>query len=597
MFDTEEIIADRYLVETIVQGHMGIVYLSIDQKTQQPVAIKTFKEEYLNAQENHKQFLQEAVTWIRLGSHPNIVRAYALKLFSEKPHLVLERIFPNNLRGTTLKDYLFTRHVSLEEILQLSISLCEGMIHALNKFPNLVHRDLKPENILIGDDLIPKISDFGMTLQQGIIAGDYGRSTLWDNPNHPSHLARRMLGTPATASPEQCMAEALDTRSDIYSFGCILYQMATKRLPFYGGTVEEYIIAHTCKQAAPPHELIRDFHKGFSSLIMKCLEKEKSKRFQSFNELQSELIDIFENHFQREPYSTVKDIPFTVNDHIDRAESFAVLQEYAEAKEELHKAEELAGSQGIIEYGMGKISLQQKKYNDALSRFQKALEFMPNDDDCLYWLAHCYFKLERLDDAIHLLEKAINEGSTSTTIFRYCANLYTYKRDFHSAIRILKKGLEVCSKKFPLYKLLAKVYRYNNDTSNELQTLQHGLHLEPNDLSIMFRFAEIYQSKHDKRQVLKWTEKIESYELERYEDWYRLGHLYKWLGQLLDCLDAWEQACLYGGGDSKFYVEIANLYRRFRRYREAWSAILQAEKMGEYVDDIKRDIQANISFT
>ena len=284
-----DIIDERYLIQDVKRGAMGVVYLCEDTLRSGLVAIKTFQNTYLNSEENCQRFLEEALMWIQLGKHPNVVQAFGLRLIEGKPFLLLERVVAGARRGVTLKHLFFSQPVTSQFMIQTAIHICSGMMHALYKFPNFVHSDLKSENILIGEDDIPKITDFGLTSRWKQIQRDPHVDTRsWSS----TVLAANMEGTPAYASPEQCQLLPLDTRSDIYSFGCILYHLATKRLPFLKKEVSDYIEAHVHEPPVNPVELNCDVPPSYANIILKCMAKKPGQRYPTFEVLRHTLIQL-----------------------------------------------------------------------------------------------------------------------------------------------------------------------------------------------------------------------------------------------------------------------------------------------------------------
>jgi len=595
LFYAGDTINQRYQIEDVARGQMGIVYLCIDILTNKYVALKTFKPELLISEEVAKRFINEARTWLQLDSHINIIRAYGLKYFNTQPHLVLERVIPNNIRGTTLKDYIFTHAYDFKDMLQIAIGICDGMVHAVRKFPNFVHRDLKPENILIGDDLIPKISDFGMTLEHGYLMDDYDDNDPLHDSSHPVHLARRMLGTPATASPEQCMCEPLDTRSDIYSFGCVLYQIATKRLPFYAGKDEEYIVAHLNEDAVPPVQFNNQVTNIFSEIILKCLSKDREDRFYSFQNLREELISHYKETFFETPYSTDDETSFSADECIDRCESLARMGEFELARDELDKAEAKEGKTSFLLFGYGCLAFHQKKYHDAISSFRQVIKDKPNID-AYEWLADSYNCLHRRSDAIHVLENACILNPAQNNIYIKLAEWLRGEGDSHTAAKILHQGLFNCADTKILYKKLIDIYHSNRDRQNEFKELNQALEDYPEDVDFNLRLAEYYQQKNDKRNCSNSVKKAAILTFTEANHWYRLGALYAGLNQLEDAVDAWQQALMNGRGDPKFLAEFAEINYRLGHYKKAWDLVLNAEQLGEAVEAIKRKIQSKVAF-
>lgn len=291
-------VEDRYVIEDVRHGARGIIYLCKDLKTSNPVAIKTFNSTMFDSETIRSNFVREATKWIRLDRHPNIVHAICLKMYNEKPHLLIERVCRKVSAECSLKHEMQTQSLSLKQICRIGISICDGMIHVNQTVPGWVHRDLKLENILIGDDNIPKITDFGMTMkirpEDQIHAASHA-----SKPKFPrlSELVYRMEGTPEYASPEQCLGNRVDTRSDIYSFGCMLYYLSSTMLPFRKQSVKELIHAQIHEHPLPPANRQEHLPLEWVVIVMKCLEKSPAKRFQSFQDLRDALSDFYEERY------------------------------------------------------------------------------------------------------------------------------------------------------------------------------------------------------------------------------------------------------------------------------------------------------------
>ena len=206
----------RYEIRDIKMGGMGVVYLCYDPKNIMPVAIKTFQDKYLKDKDSVDRFIYEANAWVDLEKHKNIVRAYYVENIEYRPYIFLEYVAGDKYYGADLRGWILRKGLDLKTTLNFAIQFCDGMIHAEKKFKEMgkpfVHRDIKPANIMVTKDRVLKVTDFGLvksilTSQDEI---DLGRG--W--------------GTFEYMSPEQWLdSENIDTRSDIYSFGCVLYEM------------------------------------------------------------------------------------------------------------------------------------------------------------------------------------------------------------------------------------------------------------------------------------------------------------------------------------------------------------------------------------
>lgn len=594
LFSLGVLIDGKFRVEEIRRGRLGIVYLCQNEESNKPVAIKTYGESFLDGEENHKLFLRESALWIQLGNHPNIVRAYALKMIEDKPHLLLERVIPNNTRGPTLKDYLFSAPIDQQEMLRLGICVCDGMIHAIQQIPDLVHRDLKPENLLIGQDLILKVSDFGMTMRRKE-SPDSVQINLWsEDENHPSFLARRLLGTPATASPEQCVGNPLDTRSDIYSFGCIMYQIATKRLPFYKATVEEYIVAQLSEEPLPPYKLNKSLSTSFSDLILRCLEKKAEHRFRRFQDVRERLSDLFYELTGKMPVALLAKNGFTLDEKIDRAVSFALLKDYSRAREELIRAERESPRNIRIPFELGKICLQQGRNREALSYFLRLLPVEHRNAEFFFLLGTAYWELGSKKEAWHSYQQTLLLRPVQPRPYLHIARLYANENLYREAEAALLTGMEVCNQKRDFVLRLAELYQLTQNPKAEYRIFEKAVKESGEEAIFFLRLAELSQEANDKRKTVSWTEKAAAQDLHRFQDWFRLGRLYKWLNETQKAVEAWEEAHKTGEGTAPFYLEAAELLQRIKRYQDAWSYLLQAEELGANVIKQKREIQTKM---
>jgi eukaryotic-like serine/threonine-protein kinase len=155
-FKVGDLVEQRYEIEKIRRGYMGIVYIAYDRQRRQHVVLKTFQNKFLWDEQAIKRFNAEAELWMRLGSHPNIVRAYDLKTFLGKPHVIAEYVHGGPLRA-------LIGHLDMREALDYAIQVCWGMTHA-GEQANFLHRDLKPDNIMVTLDGQAKVTDFGLAI-------------------------------------------------------------------------------------------------------------------------------------------------------------------------------------------------------------------------------------------------------------------------------------------------------------------------------------------------------------------------------------------------------------------------------------------------
>ena len=278
---------------------MGIVYLARDTRLDRQVAIKALPDHLVDDADRLARFQREAKTLASLN-HPGIGAIYGLESHEKHQYLVLEYI-----EGETLADVLKRGALLLDDALPLARHIAAAVEAAHGK--GVVHRDLKPGNVMITPDGRVKVLDFGLARTAEGSASSASNLALSQSPTltspvhmHSPTIAGAIMGTAGYMSPEQARGKPVDKRSDIFSFGCILFEMLTGSRPFVGETVSDSVAA-TLHLQPDLGALGPSTPRAVAALLKRCLAKDRDHRLQDIGDARVELEQIIADPGQDAP--------------------------------------------------------------------------------------------------------------------------------------------------------------------------------------------------------------------------------------------------------------------------------------------------------
>jgi tetratricopeptide (TPR) repeat protein len=412
-----DFIGQKYEVYDVLgKGGFGVVYLVYSHETDSVYALKTFRDEYFQDAQARELFKKEARVWIELEHHPYLVRAYFVDEIADRLYIAMEHIAPDEQGLNSLESYLRFSPPDFILSLRWAIQFCFGMEYAYSKGLRC-HRDIKPANILISQDKRVKISDFGL-------AGVFSSSTALpeiklhvqgDRIGLSFQTLNGAVGTPTHMPPEQFINAAYcDERSDIYSFGIVLYQMRTGgQIPFIAqlpkdNSDEAAIRFWNSMRRLHTNASVPEINSRLSHVIYRCLEKKPNKRYQSFKELRLDL----EYLLMRETKEMVK----------------------------MPEIRELESWEWVNKGGSLK-SLS--RYEEAIYCFDMALKIDPRDAKAWFNKGACLNNLQRREEAIKCINRALEIDPRLSLAWLMKGGILNSLEHVDEANRCFDKALEV----------------------------------------------------------------------------------------------------------------------------------------------------------
>ena len=583
-------IGARYEILEVREGGMGFVYKCCDHELKRICAVKTFKDELLTSVFSHVRFHREALAWVELDKHPNIVRAFWVDFYGIRPYLVMEYIAPNAEGKNTLTHFLDCSPLPLNTTLDWAIQFCYGMEHAYSK--GLVcHRDIKPGNILIDANGNVKITDFG-------IAKTFDSEERESIPLFPQgggsdiYMTKTgcICGTPFWMSPEQFeRPRDADQHSDIYSFGVVLFQMANEgKLPFW-------------TQPPPQNAPIKEREKFFRELyqlqkeekvprintplfpiIERCMEKDPEGRYSSFSELRKDLEDLLHSEYQQvvEP---PKPDTLTPWEQSEKAISWVALGTFTGDTQMIQRAEALAEDavhrdpENVMCWNnLSWIKLKTEKYHAAIKSCKRALQLEPNNTSALTNLGVCYAEIGEKEKAIEMYRQAqkinpdrplafINEADALIGMGQFDDALQRVEHvlsldshfagawemkgailieigDYQQALPALNNALKFNPFSSDTWNRRGDVYRMMMRWQDALKNYNQALQFDPNNVRAMDGISFILYKQGKLKEALKWSERAVRTDPNDPEMLVGKGLVLRTLGRPFDALDCYNRA-------------------------------------------------------
>jgi serine/threonine protein kinase/Tol biopolymer transport system component len=272
------------ILSLLGSGGMGEVYRARDPRLDREVAVKVLSAERMDEERRHR-FVQEARAASALN-HPNIVTIHDILSEGDRDFIVMEYV-----AGKSLDRLIPRPGMPLGELLRIAIPIADALSRAHGR--GIVHRDVKPSNIVVGTEGTIKLLDFG--LAKVVASAGASPEAETETAQRPLTRAGAVSGTTPYMSPEQASGLDVDARTDVFSYGAVLYEMATGRRAFPGDSVAATLAAVMREQPRPPSEVAPDVPRDLERVILRCLRKQADRRYQSMADVRLELEQIKED--------------------------------------------------------------------------------------------------------------------------------------------------------------------------------------------------------------------------------------------------------------------------------------------------------------
>lgn len=443
-----DILRYEFTIKDIIQsGGMGEVYIVSHKKSPLIFAAKTFKKEFFSKPELIDRFIHEANIWVGLSKHINIVQALNVFQIEGRPFIILEYAPYGSLEALIKNEKL-----SIDRALAIAIQICNGMAY-VQETAGIVHCDLKPLNIMMGENYLVKVTDFGLA------------AVIKDWAEGKAERAAG-LGTWQYMAPEQFIPEgSVWLSTDIYAMGIILFRLLTGHLPFKGSRWEDFKYQHTHVDPPKLRKINPDIYEELENIVLRCLKKKPTDRYQSFQELKENL---------ERTYYLIKGRPFSLNDYLKQKEKYYVVIEKGRiitATNEIRQCSEVFNS-AVTKYELG-------EYEKALELIDKALKIRPDFTDAWNTKGNVLMMLNKLKEAEECYKKSIQLDPNFPEAWVNLGVLYFKMEQYESSLGCVNKALEVSPDIPPFWAIRGAILLKLKCSSDALDSVNKALDLNP----------------------------------------------------------------------------------------------------------------------
>ncbi len=541
-----DLIAGRYEVLAIHQGSMGVVYGTFDHTEKIPRALKTLQHRFAGSKSMLDLFKEEAAVWVRLEKHPFIVRAYLVEKIEGQPYVITEYIRGAAGMGGDLRAWLGNPKLTLPVAVEMALQIAQGMQHAVRKIPGMVHRDLKPANILVDERGRAMVTDFGLV-----------------------YAAESSAGTPAYMAPEQWCGETLDPRTDIYAFGCILYEMFTGHRMYAAESVQEWKTAHLSLSPVLPRSFRSELPLGLEEFLLRCLAKDMGARPCTWDGVVAECARWFHQLTGQPAVLEFSAYELSVSELISASYSLSQLGKHSDQIEACDRA--LARHPDCMEiwFNKGKALFNLSRNEEAVVAYDHALTIAPNFTGAWINKGAALASLGRNLDAIAAYDRAlaidpnnamswVNKGISLKDIGRKEEAVTAYDR----GLAIDPKNRDVWWKKGNALGDLGR-------NTEAVAAYDRALAMDPNYCDAWINKGNALSALGRKTEALAAYDRALTIDPRNCDVWYNKGNALIGLGRNEDAVAAYDRALAIDPNHASAWNNKGIALRALGRYEEA----------------------------